>query len=269
MDARADRPTLSVIVVSRTGHVPASVARAVAVHSDDVELILVSGVSPVGRARNEGLDRARGAFIAWVDDDDEVTDDWLDEILKAIKEPEADVVVFGHEWCVSDDDHRVKIWHGTDLLKDLFIDRDIFSTLWDKVTRRTLWDGIRFDDAALTSEDWDVLPHVLVRARCTVRIAKALYSYRWHPGSLTTTPSAQMLDDARARAAARMKLRGDPAFAAYRRVIVQGVANEMSENPRGAAWLRRNVLLWLTSGACLRRLAKFAVRAMRPKRSAR
>ena len=260
-------PKLSVLVVSLDGRVPASVTAAVAKHADDVELVLVSGVSPVGRARNAALDRAHGEFLAWVDDDDDVTDDWLDEILKATREPDVDVVVFGHEWGVSEEDRRVKTWRGTDLLADLFKDRECFSTLWDKVTRRTLWDGVRFDETALTSEDWEVLPHVLVRARRVVRIDKSLYFYRRRPGSLTTTPTEQMLDDARTRAAARMKLRDDPAFAAYRREIVQGVANAMSENPRGASWLRRNALLWLSSGACPRRLAKFAVRSFFTTRS--
>ncbi len=256
---------LSVVVASLSGHVPESVSRAVAKHADDVELILVAGVSPVGRARNEGLARAHGEFIAWVDDDDEVADDWLDEILKATADPETDVVVFGHEWVLGEEDRRIKIWKGTDLLADLFKDRECFSTLWDKVTRRTLWDGVRFDETALTSEDWDVLPHVLVRARRVARIDKVLYFYLCRPGSLTTTRSPQVKETHFKHSLARLKLRDDPAFAAYRREIVQGVANAMSENPRGAPWLRRNILLWLTSGASLRRLAKFAVRMVRPK----
>lgn len=261
----SDRIQLSVVVAGLSGTVPESVLRAVAAHPVEVELVLVAGVSPVGRARSEGLARAKGEFIAWVDDDDEVADDWLDEILKATADPETDVVVFGHEWVLGENARIVKIWRGTDLLADLFKDRECFSTLWDKVTRRTLWDGIRFDETALTSEDWDVLPHVLVRARHVVRIDKVLYFYQCRPESLTTTRSPQVKEAHLIHSLARLKLRDDPAFAAYRREIVQGVANEMSENPRGAPWLRRNILLWLMSGASLRRLAKFAVRMVRPK----
>jgi glycosyltransferase involved in cell wall biosynthesis len=261
----SDGVQLSVVVASLSGHVPESVSRAVAKHADDVELVLVSGVSPVGRARNEGLARAKGGFIAWVDDDDDVAGDWLDEILKATKAPDVDVVVFGHAWVVSDEDRRVKIWKGTDLLADVFAERKMNSILCDKVTRRMLWDGVRFDETALTSEDWDVLPHVLVRARRVARIDKVLYFYLCRPGSLTTTRSPQMKEAHLKHSLARMKLRDDPTFAAYRREIVQGVANAMSENPHGAPWLRRNILLWLTSGASLRRLAKFAVRMVRPK----
>ena len=261
----SDGVQLSVVVASLSGHVPESVSCAVAAHPDEVELVLVAGVSPVGRARNEGLARAKGAFIAWVDDDDEVSGDWLDEILKATKAPDVDVVVFGHEWVLGENARIVKIWRGTDLLADVLAERKANSILCDKVARRTLWKGIRFDETALTSEDWDVLPHVLVRARHVVRIDKVLYFYQCRPESLTTTRSPQVKEAHLKHSLARLKLRDDPAFAAYRREIVQGVANAMSENPRGAPWLRRNILLWLTSGASLRRLAKFAVRMVRPK----
>ena len=262
----SDRIQLSVVVAGLSGTVPESVLRAVAAHPVEVELVLVAGVSPVGRARSEGLARAKGEFIAWVDDDDEVADDWLDEILKATRRsPDVDFIVFGHEWVLGENARIVKLWRGTDLLADVLAERKANSILCDKVARRTLWDGVRFDETALVNEDWDVMPRLLVRARHVVRIDKVLYFYQCRPESLTTTRSPQVKEDHLKHSLARLKLRDDPAFAAYRREIVQGVANAMSENPRGAPWLRRNILLWLTSGASLRRLAKFAVRMVRPK----
>ena len=46
-------------------------------------------------ARNEGLERATGDWIAWVDCDDEVEPNWASEICAAIKaHPDVDVIQF-------------------------------------------------------------------------------------------------------------------------------------------------------------------------------
>ena len=67
----------------------------------EYEIVVVEGVSPLSEARNEGLWRTTGEWIATVDADDEVTDDWFREICRAIvaaeREGEIDDIVFDHE----------------------------------------------------------------------------------------------------------------------------------------------------------------------------
>ena len=130
---------LSVIVPSLTGEVPQSLRAQVLAYAD-VEIVAVKGISPVGRARNEGLDRAKGDYIAWVDGDDEVTDDWLDTVLDALS-AEPDAVIIGHRWEVAGDAGPIKIWRGEDLLGDVLRQETIFGELWTKILRHELWDG--------------------------------------------------------------------------------------------------------------------------------
>ena len=55
---------LSVIVPSLEGKVPESL-RQQTEGRDDVELVVVEGIRPVGKARNMGLDRACGDKCGW------------------------------------------------------------------------------------------------------------------------------------------------------------------------------------------------------------
>lgn len=59
------------------------------------------GEKPVGVKRNELLAAARGRYVAFIDDDDQVARDYMTEILAALaRQPEVDCVVFGGELTV-------------------------------------------------------------------------------------------------------------------------------------------------------------------------
>lgn len=49
-----------------------------------------------GSARDLGLDHARGEYICYVDSDDEVLPDLLENALRTAREADADVVVYGY-----------------------------------------------------------------------------------------------------------------------------------------------------------------------------
>ena len=183
---------LSVIVPSLTGEMPRGLPE-----DPRLEIVPVKGVSPVGKARNEGLRRATGEYVAWVDADDEVTADWLPEILAAL-ESSPDVVTIDAKM-VGWEGRRDYVWGLAE--KDATIDRlrrDVYrditrpSALWLYVMRRSLWEGLQFDEEARVAEDYLILPKVLERAKSCVYVPKMLYRYVCNPNSLINTQNFQL-----------------------------------------------------------------------------
>lgn len=161
---------LSVIVPSLTGEMPQGL-QACTAGRDDVELVVVKGVSPVAAARNAGLAQAKGEYVAWVDADDAVTENWLAEILKGL-ESDPDLLSFNV---------RVE-WHDASGRPDYQLDGRTAGQLWCKVFRRTLFEGLSF--AGVVHEDWRIqcqMPRQLGR----VHLDKVLYVYRRGRGGLS------------------------------------------------------------------------------------
>lgn len=175
---------LSVIVPSLTGEMPRGLTEDLR-----MEIVVVKGVSPVGKARSEGLKRASGEYVAWVDGDDEIatgSDGWLERILKAIEDL-PDIIYLGYR--IGD---GVTGTRG-DMVREILRGRRRMMSLWSVVTRRELWDGVAFDESARVMEDWGVMLKLLERAKTCAKIDAPVYRYVVNPKS--TTHAADHADE--------------------------------------------------------------------------
>lgn len=160
--------------------------------ADEYEICVVEGVRPLSEARNEGLRRTTGDWVACVDADDVVAEAWFGEVCKAIAAAERDggiddIVFDMTTVCGTRETHvcygRDEIVEPEVLVGDMLRDLRIGNYAWLHVTRRRLWRDERFELIPVM-EDYVTMHRVLARARKIAYVAKPLYRYIVRKGSL-------------------------------------------------------------------------------------
>lgn len=130
----------------------------------------------VSSARNVGLEKAKGDYIVFIDSDDLVSPDYIEQIFDAIK---------------SNPDTVYISWRSIDrkLGKVIESESDEFNPwnrcVWNRVFKREWLNGLRFNEGMQVAEDDDFLKR-LPEARSKTYISKPIYFYRsGRDGSLT------------------------------------------------------------------------------------
>lgn len=121
-----------------------------------------------GTKRQALLEMARGDYVAFIDDDDDVTDDYVAEILAALdQQPGVDAVVFPMQISTNGTYCHTRE-HG------IHIALPMHTQVW----RRELALQGKFPDITMMEDEyWTRAVRPL--ARTEVRIPKILYFYRW------------------------------------------------------------------------------------------
>lgn len=159
--------------------------------NDHLHVILASH-GGVSRARNLILQCAQGTYMAWVDADDFVSEDWYSSLFPLLEQG-MDLIFFEHDRRGNGVSRRMQYQGSSGILDkqrflyDLVLDVKVRSYLWDKVCRRSLFQGISFPTDVLLMEDYARLHEICYRARSIYYLARPLYVYLVRTGSLSHT----------------------------------------------------------------------------------
>ena len=139
-----------------------------------------------GSARNLGLDKARGDYIAFVDSDDYVEPSFLQAMYEKVIDDSADICTCDVN-IVSPSGSVVRQFKSDvasyvskgDYLNVYFF---ISNWMWDKLFKRDVFEELRFDSSIKTYEDAHLVFRLIYGKKIT-SISKCLYNYVQHQGS--------------------------------------------------------------------------------------
>jgi glycosyltransferase involved in cell wall biosynthesis len=142
----------------------------------------------VSAARNDGLDAARGEWIAFCDDDDFLAPGMLARLMEVCRLNDCDIAQCralkgsSAESLPTPPPGEVRVFTGRGILEDFYRRASIW--VWDKLYRRRVWEGIRFPVGSWTDEDQTVVHHLLGAAARVGVITEPLYYHYLHPASV-------------------------------------------------------------------------------------
>ena len=138
-----------------------------------------------GAARNAGLGAAAGAWLMFVDADDTLDADYVERMLVCAGKTGADLVASDCLIAEANGARRFgmvvpnRLYTTRNALFEDFLAGRLPWSLWAKLYRRELFDGLRFDPADYIAEDLDA--NLRIFAREGLKLATtSLTGYRYH-----------------------------------------------------------------------------------------
>lgn len=153
--------------------------------------------SGVSRARNRGLDEAKGEYIGFVDGDDCVDKEMYERLYKNLADNNADISICGIVNCFVKKDGTTEkvrqspvdgfwIFSGEQALKEALQSRLYSVNPVNKLFKRELFDKLRYPEGKI-SEDAFLIPVVISKAGKVVYDSKPMYYYLRRENSITTS----------------------------------------------------------------------------------
>lgn len=137
----------------------------------------------VSAARNAGLDKASGDWVAFCDSDDSVNASWLARMMEA--SGSAELVIGGYRKYMPDGTveyitlGRTVYYTEPDRLFEDLLNAHVFKFIWNKLFSRSIIEGnhIRFDESFKVFEDEYFVLEYLVYAHDAICIPDCGYNY--------------------------------------------------------------------------------------------
>lgn len=143
-------------------------------------------------ARNTGIDCCTGKYLAFVDSDDYIEPDMINNMLNACLNNDADLACCGRYMVHNDKKtsmhcmQKETIFDRNSAFQEILMGRYMEEAAWDKLYKRELFNDIRYPVGEI-NEDIVVIPHIIDRCNKIVHVGMPLYNYRSTANSITTS----------------------------------------------------------------------------------
>ncbi len=150
-------------------------------------------------ARNTGLERAKGAFVQFVDGDDCLIKNGYDIVVNMLRQTaddgNTDMLMFRHTREATDDQcfRRPEKAFRRTTGRAFLASKNLRGAVWGYVFRRDMLGSLRFITDIYHGEDEAFTPHLVLRARDVLYSSVVAYYYRRRADSITSNRSEAQL----------------------------------------------------------------------------
>lgn len=148
----------------------------------------------LGSARNAGLDTATGEYIAFVDSDDFIAAEMVEQLLSALLKTDADLSICGYQKTDesgipsgSKSSFSYSVMTGMQVLEKLYTPDYIYFTIaCNKLFKKSLFSEIRFPEGKLFEDGYAAFRYYYA-SKTVVCLPECFYFYLTRNNSITTS----------------------------------------------------------------------------------
>lgn len=145
-------------------------------------------------ARNVGIENATGELIAFIDSDDFISQNMIEQLVTCLQKTNASIACCNYKYYKSEKHqklHKVRaksleIYNSKEAIRKLFYDDYYKFFAWNKIYDIKLFDDIRYPNGKLF-EDITTSYKLFSKCEKIVFLSEPLYFYRIREGSITRT----------------------------------------------------------------------------------
>lgn len=147
----------------------------------------------LSNARNTGIKQATGEYLVFVDSDDIVASDMIEELVGLLETEDADISICGVKHIFDEsnikfdhDQAEVILYNRESAISEMWYQKSFLPSAWGKAYKRALFKNLGFTEGILF-EDIDVMHELFWRCNKIVYKNVPLYGYVHRENSITTT----------------------------------------------------------------------------------